>query len=345
MAWAMRALCAALALSIGSSGKQTAADPYARPPEAAASPYRVAQGERSVEVGWRPDELLAHLGEKLFFDTRLSGTGRTACASCHNPEYGWAQPRRVSLSDNGKLGRRNAPPLLDVGFSRSLMWDGKFQALEQQVFGPFGSGEMGIGVEEAARRLNADQRYVNLFQESLGTWPTPDAMARAIAVFQRTLVSRESRVDRLLLHNDPSGLSALQLDGYGIFTGKGQCSQCHRPFPSQYDGRKYRRAMFSDYQYHNIGVGYRSGGTADAGRFELTRQPQDLGAFRTPSLRHSAKTPPYMHDGSFATLEEVVDFYSAGGRPNPNISPVIRPLHLDGYEKSALVAFIRAMGE
>ena len=112
----------------------------------------------------------------------------------------------------------------------------------------------------------------------------------------------------------------------------------------QPDGRKFRRPLFSDFQYHNIGVGGRYG-EPDAGRYELTRQQPDWGAFRTPPLRNSAKAPPYMHDGSFATLEEVVEFYSAGGRPNPNLSPLIRPLHLDGYEKSALVAFIRAMGE
>ncbi len=345
-AWALRALCVALVVSIGPSGKQTAAgDPYGREPQGYAPPHRFAPGERGIEIGFRPGDQLVHLGEKLFFDVRLSTTGRTACASCHDPRYSFAEPRRVSISDNGQRGRRNAPSLLDVGLQPRLMWDAKFHALEQQAFGPFERGEMGIGVEEAVRRLNADSRYAHLFRESLGIWPTPDGMARALAAFQRTLVSRESRVDRFLITNDASGLTSLELDGYGIFTRKAQCSACHRLFPIQPDGRKPRRPVFSDFQVHNLGIGFRYGQLADAGRYELTRQQPDWGAFRTPSLRNSAKTPPYMHDGSLATLEDVVEFYSAGGGPNPNLSPLIRPLHLDGYEKSALVAFLRAMGE
>jgi cytochrome c peroxidase len=343
VALAAGALGAALVLSIGFFGHRTAAgDPYGRAPGGTIPQF--APSVRNFEIGWRPDAQLAPLGERLFFDTRLSATGRTACASCHDPRYSFAEPRRVSLSDNGKPGRRNAPSLLDVAFRPSLMWDGKFQALEQQVFGPFESGEMGIGVEQAVQRLHADPRYLHQFREALGNWPTPDGMARSLAAFQRTLVSRESRVDRLLMHNDAVGLTRLELDGYEIFTRKAPCSACHRPFPLQSDGRKYRRPLFSDFQYHNIGVGSRHG-EPDAGRYELTRHQSDWGAFRTPSLRNSAKTPPYMHDGSFATLEDVVEYYSAGGRPNPNLSPLIRPLHLDGYEKSALVAFLRAMGE
>jgi cytochrome c peroxidase len=345
-AWALRALSVALVVSIGPSGKQTAAgDPYGRDPQGYAPPHRFAPGERSVEIGFRPDEQLVHLGEKLFFDVRLSATGRTACASCHDPRYSFAEPRRVSISDNGQIGRRNAPSLLDVGLLPRLMWDGKFHALERQAFGPFERGEMGIGVEQAVQRLNADPRYAHLFREALGIWPTPDSMARALAAFQRTLISRESRVDRFLITKEAAGLTSLELDGYAIFTRKAQCSACHRLFPTLPDGRKPRRPLFSDFQFYNLGVGFRYGEPADAGRFELTRQQPDWGAFRTPSLRNSAKTPPYMHDGSLATLEDVVEFYSAGGRPNPNQSPLIRPLHLDGYEKSALVAFLRAMGE
>jgi cytochrome c peroxidase len=341
-ALAAGAFGAALVFSIGFFGSRTAAgDPHGRVPGGYVSQF--APGPRPFEIGWRPDEQLAALGERLFFDTRLSGTGRTACASCHEPRYSFAEPRRVAISDNGKPGRRNAPALFDVGFRPSLMWDGKFHALEQQMFGPFASGEMGIGVERAAQRLHADPQYVHQFREALGHWPTPDGMARAIAAFQRTLVSRENRVDRLLMLNDASGLTTLELDGYEIFSRKAPCSTCHRPFPLQPDGRKYRRPLFSDFQYHNIGVGGRY--EPDAGRYELTRHQPDWGAFRTPPLRNSAKAPPYMHDGSLATLEEVVEFYSAGGVPNPNLSPLIRPLHLNGYDKSALVAFLRAIGE
>ena len=203
---------------------------------------QLAPGARSFEIGWRPDEQLAALGERLFFDTRMSATGRTACASCHDPRYGFAEPRRVSISDNGKPGRRNAPSLLDVGLRPSLMWDGKFHALEQQMFGPFGAARWASASSAPRSGSMRIPRYVHQFREALGNWPTPDGMARAISAFQRTLVSRESRVDRLLISNDASGLTRLELDGYEIFTRKAQCSACHRPFPLQPDGRKFRRA-------------------------------------------------------------------------------------------------------
>jgi cytochrome c peroxidase len=295
-------------------------------------------------TGWGAGNPLVALGEKLFFDARLSGTGTTACASCHNPDYGFAQPRRVSKSDNGQLGRRNAPPLLDVGFLAPLMWDGRFGSLEQQAFGPFQSGEMGIGIGQAAQRVNADPQYVQLFHTAFGGPATPDGMARALAAFQRTLFSRESRVDRFL-NNETGILNPQERHGYEIFTRRAGCANCHQPYPLQVGVSRNGRAVFTDLQFHNIGIGYNSGGVADAGRFEQSRNDADWGTFRTPSLRNSARTPPYMHDGSLATLEEVVEFYSAGGRPNPNISPLIRPLHLDGRDKAALVAFLRALGE
>lgn len=286
---------------------------------------------------------LVLLGQKLFFDTRMSGTGTRSCASCHSPAYSYAEPRWVSIGDDGRLGRRNSPGLLDVAFLPRLMWDGRFQSLEQQAFGPFQSGEMGIPIDEAARRANGDPEYASLFRAALGGFATPPAMAQALAAYQRTLVTGLSRVDRFLIHNDPGALSPLERDGYAVFTRRAGCANCHQVFPLQPDGRPSARPLFTDFQFHNLGVGYR-GGYSDPGRYEQSRHPAEWGAFRTPSLRHSAKTPPYMHDGSFGTLEEVVDFYSAGGIPNPNISPQVRPLGLVPHEKAALVAFLRAMG-
>lgn len=291
------------------------------------------------------DDPLVLLGHKLFFDPRLSASGRTACASCHDPRHGYAQPRHVSISDNGQVGRRNSPSLLDVRVLPWLMWDGRFPSLEHQVFGPFASGEMGTPIHRAAQRLNADPEYLRLFGIALGDRPSPDGMARAIAAFERTIISRDSRVDRFLMHNDPGVLSPLELHGFEVFTRRAQCSNCHRLFPLALDGRESNRPLFTDFQFHNLGVGFGPRGYADLGRHENTRNPADLGAFRTPSLRNSARTPPYMHDGSFATLEDVVGFYSAGARPNPNLSPLIRPLDLIDREKAALVQFLRAMAD
>jgi cytochrome c peroxidase len=222
------------------------------------------------------------------------------------------------------------------------MWDGRFDALERQAFGPFERGEMGIGVEQAVERIAADPQYVHLFRTSLGEWPTPGGFALALAAFQRTLIAPPSRVDRFLINSETAILAQAERDGLEVFTRRAGCHNCHQLRP---DGRGPGRPLFTDFRFHNLGVGFGPGGFIDAGRYEITRSDPDWGAFRTPSLRNVARTPPYMHDGSFATLEEVVEFYNAGGQPNPNISPLIRPLQLDGYEKSALVAFLRALSE
>jgi cytochrome c peroxidase len=303
---------------------------------------RSTLAERNGPLGPRLDDRLVFLGQKLFFDARLSGTGTTACASCHDPSHAFAEPRRVSISDSGRQGRRNSPSLLDVGFLPRLMWDGRFRTLERQALSPFQRGEMGIGVDEALQRVSSDRQYVRLFRAALGRRPTADGMARALAAFQRTLVSGPSRVDGFLVSNEPI-LTPLEHDGFHIFNGRAGCSNCHQPFPLRPDGRARSRPLFTDFQFHNLGVGYRSGGFADTGRYGRSLVDVEWGAFRTPSLRNVASTPPYMHDGSLATLEDVVEFYSAGGRANPNLSPLIRRLLLDDYEKAALVAFLRAL--
>jgi len=301
--------------------------------------------EQNRAMGFGHDDRLAFLGQRLFFDARLSGTGMTACASCHDPGYAYAEPRRVSISDSGQQGRRNAPSLLDVGFFPTLMWDGRFRTLEQQALGPFQRGEMGIGVDQAVKRVSSDPQYVQLFRATLGRRPTADGMARALAAFQRTLFSPASRVDRFLMNNEATILTQQEHHGLYVFTHRAACSNCHQLFPLQPDGRESSRPLLTDFRFHNLGVGFGFGGFVDTGRYGLSHINAEWGAFRTPSLRNSAKTPPYMHDGSLATLEDVVEFYSAGARPNPNLSPLIRPLFLDGYEKAALVAFLRALSD
>ena len=288
------------------------------------------------------DNTLAVLGQKLFFDARLSRTGTTACASCHHPGYAFAEPRRVSVSDSGNAGRRNAPSLINAGYLTALMLDGRFRTLEQQALSPFRRGEMGISVDEAVHRLNSDAEYVHLFRRSFDRQPSPDGIARALAAYQRTLVSGENRVDRYL-RSEPGILSRLEHDGFVIFDSKAACSSCHRVAVSRSDPWTYAPPLFTDMRFHNLGVGYRAGRFADPGRYGVSGVESDLGAFRTPSLRNVARTAPYMHDGSLTTLEDVVDFYDAGGRTNPNLSLRIRPLFLSDYEKAALAAFLRAL--
>lgn len=155
----------------------------------------------------------------------------------------------------------------------------------------------------------------------------------------------ENRVDRFVVHSEAGALTPQERHGYEIFRHCAPCGQCHQLFPKRPDGSSHGRPLWTDFQYHNLGIGFRNGRVADLGRFEQTRIRPEWGAFRTPSLRNVVRAPPYMHDGSLATLEEVVEFYNAGGQPNPNLSPLIRPLNLDGHEKAALVAFLRALGE
>src|SRR5262245_35880017 len=171
---------------------------------------------------------LVLLGQQLFFDTRLSRTGRTACATCHDPGYAFAQPRRVSLSDSGRPGFRNVPSLLNADFLPALMWDGRFGSLEEQALSPFLRGEMGISVEEAVRRLKSDRRDVDLFGIALGTRPTPSGMAGALAAYERTLISEESRFDRVMLYGDVA-LTPLEQDGLRLFETKAACAICHDP--------------------------------------------------------------------------------------------------------------------
>ena len=326
-------------VAIGLAAVTLASMAVAQPPEPFGRPP--APVDRASE--WRGEDSRTLLGQKLFFDPRLSGSGTTACASCHDPRYAFAEPRRVSISDGGRPGRRNAPSLLDVAFRPVLMWDGKFRTLEQQALGPFQGGEMGNPVEHAAHRLGGDPQYQDLFRSAFGEGPTVEGMAAALAAFQRTLIAPPSRVDRFLANNDTAILSPQERHGYEVFTRRAPCSKCHRLVPLRPGDRVHNGPLLMDFRYHNLGVGYRAGGPPDAGRYELSKIEPELGAFRTPSLRNVARTAPYMHDGSFNTLEDVVEFYNAGGRPNPNLSPLIRPLHLDGQEKAALLAFLRAL--
>src|SRR5215510_14435060 len=287
----------------------------------------------------------ASLGEKLFFDTRLSRTGGTACASCHRPEYAFAEPRRVSISDSGRRGERNAPSLINVGYLPALMWDGRLPNLESQALSPFWRGEIGITVEEAEYRLRRDPEYVYLFDLAFGRPPSAQGLAAALDDYQRTLVSAESRFERFLRTGDPRILSPLERNGYGIFDGRARCSNCHHFSQPRAESWGQSPLLLTDWRFHNLGIGYHSGRFADLGRSSVTGRERDVGAFRTPALRNLDPTGPYMHDGSLATLEEVIEFYDRGGRANPYLSPLLRPLYLTGYEKAALVAFLRSLND
>jgi cytochrome c peroxidase len=273
------------------------------------------------------------LGRTLFFDTRLSRDGSLACASCHQPARAFTDGRPVAVGVGGRVGRRNVPALFNRAYGRSMFWDGRVRTLEEQALLPMtGPNELGNTHEEIVRRLSASDAYRQRFARAFGTTEVSiERVAAAIASFERTLVTGDSPFDRYRELGDSAAVSAEARRGLEIFQGRARCVLCH-------DGQ-----LFTDERFHNSGVAFRDGALADSGRYIVTGRPEDLGAFKTPTLRELTRTVPYMHDGSIATLEEVVDFYDRGGIANPYRDPLLHPLGLTDGEKRALLALLRSL--
>jgi cytochrome c peroxidase len=267
------------------------------------------------------------LGRKLFADERLSADGRTSCASCHQRERAFTDGRRVARGVYGRSGRRNVPSILNRAYGAVFAWDGRAVSIEDQVRRAISSDrDLGLSVADAAERLSHDASYSKAFDAVFTAPVTGDLLVQAIATFVRSELSGDSPYDRFLA-GDHAAISTAARRGYTLFTGAARCSRCHAG------------PVLTDENFHNTGVGWRR----DAGRFEVTGLSQDRGRFKTPSLRNVVLTAPYMHDGSFATLESVVEFYNRGGRRNPNLDPSIRPLRLTSSQRSDLVAFLLAL--
>ncbi|MCY3954502.1 MAG: c-type cytochrome [Nitrospira sp.] len=273
------------------------------------------------------------LGKLLFFDKRLSANDTIACASCHMPSLAFTDGQPVSAGIHGQKGGRSAPTAINRVFSSAQFWDGRAATLEEQSVGPFANPiEHGFkDHDELVAKVKSIAGYQPLFERAFGSPAiTTDLIGKAIASFQRTLLSGNSAYDRFTMGNEEQALSANAQNGLRVFLGKGQCLRCHFGF------------NFTDEQYHNLGVGSNKK-ESDVGRQAVTKKAEDTGAFKTPTLREIAKTAPYMHDGSLATLREVVDFYDQGGIPNPRLDPVIKPLKLTEQEKKDLVEFMESL--
>jgi cytochrome c peroxidase len=239
---------------------------------------------------------------------------------------------------------RNAPSLYDVGFLPTVMWDGRFRSLEEQSLHPFSrNGEMGLDPDEAVEILANDAEYRRMFTSAFDSAPSADLVAAAIASYERSLVSGGSPFDHYLFAEEEDALSPIQKQGLDVFATRGGCLNCHDVFHPKFNPLGGGLALFTDFRFHNLGVGYFEGRMKDTGRYIVTRDAEDWGAFRTPTLRNVELTGPYMHDGSLKTLAEVVDFYNRGGNTNPNISPSIHPLYLSESDRLALVEFLRAL--
>jgi cytochrome c peroxidase len=273
------------------------------------------------------------LGRRLFFERKLSADGTINCASCHAPERGFADPRRFSIGFRGRRGARQAPTIINRAFSRAQFWDGRAASLEEQALGPITNPiEMGNPkIEGVIARLERDPEYVAEFRRAFPESEriTAQNLARAIASFERTIMSGDSPYDRFI-DGDRGALSAPAQRGYRLFIGKANCASCHLSF------------NFTDEIYHNLGTAFAQP-RPDLGRYAVTRLEGHQGAFKTPTLREIASTAPYMNDGTLRTLEEVIDYYDRGGAPNEWLSAKIKPLGLSAEEKRDLLEFLKSL--
>ena len=279
-----------------------------------------------------PSAAKIRLGKELYFDTRLSADGTIACATCHNPALGWSDKGPTSEGIHGQLGGRRAPPVSNAAYSPLQFWDGRSPSLEDQAKGPIQNPvEMGNTHEAMIQTVSKISAYQDEFKAVYGEGPiTVDQVAEAIACFERTVVTTDSRFDRYA-RGDHGSLTRLEKEGLEIFNGKGHCTACHwGPY-------------FSDGRFHNLGVPPADPKSPDVGRFAVTKDPRDMGAFKTPTVRDASRRAPYLHNGSEKTLESLIDFYDRGGGKDPHLDPLMVPLGLTAREKAALVAFIRSL--
>lgn len=274
------------------------------------------------------------LGKRLFFDPSLSATGSISCASCHMPKAGFADPRPVSLGVDGKTGGRNAPPVLNAAYLKLQFWDGRAGSLEAQAVGPLTNPvEMGnTSYQSVVHKLRKMPYYRKTFQDVFGGSVSIDRIGEAISAYERTLVTPNSPYDRFMM-GDKKALSVQQKKGFALFKGKARCVFCHNG------------ALLSDQGYHNLGVPQTGPLPVDVGRYAVSHKPDDIGRFRTPTLRNVTLTAPYMHDGTFSTLSRVVDFYNLGGGPSKfkTKDPLLTPLGLTSREKQDLVLFLGSL--
>ena len=279
------------------------------------------------------------LGRRLFFDTRLSKDNTISCASCHQPDHGFASPEKIAVGIGGRIGKRNAPSILNRAYGKVFFWDGRAKSLEEQALNPLSNpNEFGNTVEAVMKTLRSDESYVKAFAEAFETDAkpetsiTPENFGKAIASFERALVYGGSKVDRFRAAKYES-LNRKARQGLWIFESSGGCWKCHSG------------DNLTDEQFHNTGVGFGKK-DRDEGRFEHTGDQDHKFMFKTPALRGVAETAPYMHDGSVATLKDVVEFYNKGGSPDdPNVDRKMKPLELTDEEVEFLVAFLEALSK
>lgn len=268
------------------------------------------------------------LGKMLFFDPRLSGSNWISCGTCHNPSLGWSDGLPTAIGHGQKVLGRATPTIMNAAYIPLQMWDGRFRSLEKQALKPMEAiEEMNQNPDEVVKELQAIAGYRDAFEAAYkGEGISIKTIAKAIASFERTIVSNDAAFDRWI-KGDKSAMSESSIRGFKIFEGKANCVKCHSGF------------NFSDNGFHNIGLK----DARDAGRYAIRKVKILIGAFKTPTLRDVALTAPYMHNGAYTTLKEVVEHYDRGGDAKENLSPNINALNLTEAEKDDLVEFMKSL--
>ena len=308
---------------------------YSRPSSAWPTPF-IDEGVLWTELGILPESPLAknydslkhiiELGKILFFDTRLSGSGKISCATCHQPELNWTDGKEKSIGHEGAVNKRNSPTIQNSWFYNRLFWDGRARDLQDQAFAPINSEtEMHNEMHEVMRKLSKIKRYHDLFKKAFGDEDIdPFSMTEAIATFEKTIVSSKSKLDDFLSGNKKA-LSNSELRGLHLFRTKARCMNCHNG------------PLFSDNQFHNSGFS----GT-DEGYYKVSHKEEDIGKFKTPSLRDVMKTGPWMHDGTQKDMPSILEFINKAEK-STNLDKLVKPLGLTSNEKADLLAFLHAI--
>jgi cytochrome c peroxidase len=270
----------------------------------------------------------AALGKQLFADPRLSGSGKMACQSCHYRQLGWTDAQVLSRKDDGNLNVLHTPSIYNVGYQTVWYWDGRATTLEGQITAAW-RAQIGADPVKVAALLNTVPGYRSQFQAVFGGDATPQNVAQALGTYFRTKISDDSPWDRYE-KGDTRAVSRDAIEGQALFAGKGACITCHVP------------PFYGNSTFFNIGLEHGKA-KPHPGRYNVTKQPMDMSAFKTPSLRSVALGAPYFHDGSAATLKDAVRYMAGGGNADPNKTPLMRPTGLTDAEIDKIVAFLQSL--